>query len=247
METTQEQPQLNKDDNPTVIQLQTIVIVNTTVVHGEHSTNDATTSSGEISSSSDNIFASNYNLFTGDTNKKSNTFLSCKKFAYILAIILTICFISVLFLSPIISYITRDTYNLDSDYETQMVCHNISVVLHTTLLLHANPVLCHYVILLFCLDDAYKDYCLIMVCSTNTTCECKTLSFCNSQAYGYEYCKSTQWNILLQKWAHKVLKPLCNSVKGTVASSDCLEPCTVKKPGEMVVISVADSDHHCTI
>jgi len=120
MEATQDQPQLNKDDNPTMIQLQTIVIVNTTIVQGEHSTNGAN-SSVKASTSSDNSFASNYNLFTDNTKQKCKTFLSCKKFAYILAIVLIICVISGLFLCPIISYILRDTY---SDEDTQMVCHN---------------------------------------------------------------------------------------------------------------------------
>jgi len=156
METTQDQPQLNKDNNPTVIQLQTIVIVNTTVVNGEHCTNGATTNSGETMASSDDIFASNYNLFTGDTNKKCNTFLSCKKFAYILAIILTICVISVLFLSPIISYIKRDTYNLESDDETQMVRHNISIIHYTTFACQSTRVLCHYIILYFVLATFIK-------------------------------------------------------------------------------------------
>jgi len=127
METTQEQPQLNKDDNPTKIQLQTIVIVNTTVVHGEQCTNDATTSSGETSTSSDNIFASNYNLFTENTDvsKNCNTPLSCKKFSYALATILTICVISGLFLCPIISYIMRDTFDFKNDEnfnDTPLVC-----------------------------------------------------------------------------------------------------------------------------
>jgi len=117
METTQEQPQLNKDDNPAVIQLQTIVIVNTTVVHGEHCTNGATISSGETVSNSDNKFASNYYLFTKstDVSNNCNTFLSCKKFAYVLAIVLMICVISGLFLCPIIFYITRDTFDFKND------------------------------------------------------------------------------------------------------------------------------------
>jgi len=126
MKTTQEQPQLNKDDNLTMIQLQTIVIVNTTVVHGEHSTNGST-SSGETVTSSDNNFASNYNLFTEttDANKKCYTSLSFKKCVYVLTIVLTICVISGLFLLPIISYITRDSFDVKSDEnfnDTPSVC-----------------------------------------------------------------------------------------------------------------------------
>ena len=117
METTQEQPQLNKDDNPTTIQLQAIVTVNTTVVQGKHST-----SSGEIVASSDNNFASNYNLFTesSDTNKKYYSSLSCVKFTYALAIVLTICVLSGLFLCPIISYVMRDTFDFKND---ELVCY----------------------------------------------------------------------------------------------------------------------------
>ena len=128
METTQEQPQLNKDDNPTTIQLQAIVIVNTTVVHCEHSTNGAT-SSGEIVASSDNNFASNYNLFTEstDTNKKCYTSLSCMKFTYAVTIVLTICVLSGLFLSPIIAYVMRDTFNFKNDEndfnDISLVCY----------------------------------------------------------------------------------------------------------------------------
>jgi len=126
METTQDQPQWNKDDNPTVIQLQTIVIVNTTVVHGEHSTNGAT-SSGETVASSDNNFASNYNLFTEstDTNKKCYSSLSCIKFAHVFAIVLTICVLSGLFTCPIIAYVTRDTFDFTNDEnfnEIPLVC-----------------------------------------------------------------------------------------------------------------------------
>jgi len=123
MKTTQEQPQLNKE----VIQLQTIVIVNTTVVHDEQCTNDATTGSEEISTSSDNSFASNYNLFTEstDVSKNCNTYLSCKKFAYTLATVLTICVISGLFLCPIVSYIMRETFDFRNDEnfnDTSLVC-----------------------------------------------------------------------------------------------------------------------------
>jgi len=112
MEATQNQPQLNKDDNSTI---QTIAIVNTTIVQGEHSKNGATSSG---STSSDNSFSRNYSLLTSNTKQKCKTFLSCKKFAYILAIVLIICG---LYLCPIISYILRDTYG---DEDTQMVCHN---------------------------------------------------------------------------------------------------------------------------
>jgi len=125
METTQEQPQLNKDDNPTTIQLQAIVIVNTTVVHCEHSTNGAT-SSGETMASSDSNFASNYNLFTEstDTNKKFYSSLSCMKFTYALTIVLTICVLSGLFLGPIISYVMRDTFDLNDENfnDISLVC-----------------------------------------------------------------------------------------------------------------------------
>jgi len=131
METTQEQPQQN---NPTMIQLQTIVIVNTTVVHGEHCTNDST-SSGETVASSDNDFASNYNLFTEsiDTNKKCYSSLSCMKFVHILAIVLTICVLSGLFLCPIIAYVMRDTFNFENDEnfnETPLVCYVLKYFLY---------------------------------------------------------------------------------------------------------------------
>ena len=117
METTQEQPQLNNDDNLTTIQLEAIVIVNTTIVHGKHSTNGASTSSGETVASSDNNFASNYNLFTEstNTNKKCYSSLSCMKFTYALIIVLTICVLSGLFLCPIISYVMRDTFDFKND------------------------------------------------------------------------------------------------------------------------------------
>ena len=105
-----------------MIQLQAIVIVNTTVVHGEHCMNGAT-SSGETNASSGNNFTSNYNLFT-DTNKKCDYFLSWKKFVYILVIVLTICVISGLFLCPTIFYIMRDTFNNDENFnDAPKVCH----------------------------------------------------------------------------------------------------------------------------
>jgi len=135
METTQDQPQLNKDDNPTTIQLQTIVIVNTAVVHDEQCTNGAT-SSGETVAipSSDNNFASNYNLFTEstDVSKKCNTTLSCTKFVYFLTIVLTVCVLSGLFLCPIIAYVTRDTFDSKNDEnfnETPLVCCIVNILL----------------------------------------------------------------------------------------------------------------------
>jgi len=126
MEFTEDQPQLDKDDSPAMIQLQTIVIMSTTVVHSEHSTNGST-SSGETVISSDNNFASNYNLFTEttDANKKCYISLSCKKFIHVLAIVLISCLISGLFLDPIISYVMRDSNDFKNDEnfnDTPLVC-----------------------------------------------------------------------------------------------------------------------------
>jgi len=116
MDSTQEQPQCNKDENnPTTIQLQAIVVVNTTVVHGEHCSNGAT-SSGETDASivTDNNFASSYNLFSEST-RKCDTFLSWRRLVYILAIVFTVSVISGLYLCPIIFYARRDTFEFKSD------------------------------------------------------------------------------------------------------------------------------------